>query len=225
MAVITQLKNPSTLAALKWAATIRAGIDPEEFIPDALREAEGAAISASMWAGGTDLFGMMKPVASVEEAILMQVRKNKKRIRLGNLTAFQTVPQYIDYTLRLRRVVLRNLPEVEGFLNFLPNNLLFQQLPFIVQLQGMGNSRDSNSKVIHFCLGCWFGESSVKWDVVSRDDSKLIQDCSVDVTSVLTFDASIQGDPKVQFASSLAAFIGRALPSSVEDTITDLNLA
>ncbi len=222
------LEIPKSLARLRWAATIRAGIDPEEFIPDALREASGVALSANALGGLNSLLTGLLPVGTVETATLTQVHKNKKRYRLGpnSIVPFQTVPQQVDYALRLGRVTMKRLPQVEAVFNFLPSNLVFQQLPFVIELRDVGD-QTADTLIRHFLMGCWFADSVVKWDVTSaRENAKSIQEAVVDVTNVITFDNSNAGNPTVSFATSLTSFLARNfLPEEAEDLISDLNIA
>lgn len=227
MPIRNQLQIPNSSARQRWAATIRVGIDLEDALGIS-SEATDFALSAAGATGQiSNLLASLREAGSIESFDFVQNRKIKERYALGkgSINAFQNIPQQVNYTLRLSRVVLKQLPEVEAVFNFLPSNLLLQQLPFIIELRDIGDGTP-NTEIRHLCFGCWFTDSAVRYDVTSKDDTKLIQNVSVSVNRVLTFDQSNGGSPVVQLGASLLnALVLKSLSEDTEDLINNLNIA
>ncbi len=226
MTIRNQLQIPTALARQRWAATIKVGIDIGDVfgvdgdISQALLS--GAAASGNL----SNLLSTLKECGTIEGIDFVQNRKIKERFALGkgSLNSFQNIPQQISNTLRLSRVVLKQLPEVEAAFNFLPSNLILQQFPFIIELRDVGDGT-GNTDIRHYCFQCWFTDSTVRYDTTSKDDTRLIQNATINVGNVLTFDQSLGGSPVVQFSSSVASLVLSSLGEQAEDVINDLNIA
>lgn len=209
MPIRSALEIPKTKSRLRWAANLRVGIDLEEVA--GLSSSSANAVLTGAAATGTlaSLTSKMLDAGTIEGLDFSQTQKVKSRYALGPnpLVAFQTVQQQISYTLTLQRVVLKRIPEVEAVFNFLPSNLVLQQYPFIIELTDVGDGT-AETEIKHFLFGCRFTESKVRYEAIKGTDSRLIQNASIAVGRVLTFDQSNAGNPAVQFASGL---IGSAL--------------
>lgn len=227
MPVRNQLQIPKTMARQRWAVSLKAGIDLEDALgisPDAAEFALSAAAASGLL---SNALSSLADVGTVESLDFVQNRKIKERYALGrnSLNSFQNIPQQVSNTLRLSRVVLKQLPQVEAVFNFLPSNLILQQLPFIIEIRDHGDGT-GNTDIRHLCFGCWFTDSTVRYDVTSKDDTRLIQSASVNVGSVLTFDQSNAGSATVQFAGSLVnALVLESLSEDSQDLISDLNIS
>ena len=208
---------PKTLARLKWAIKIMAGPDPSEILGLGQTSFELAA-------SYTSLFEQLVEVGTVESLEIVQNKTLKERFAFGPnpLQPFQVVPQSLSVTLRMTKVMLKALPRAEQLFNFFPSNLVFQQLPFIIHLQDRGDSSDSGkSSVHHFLSGCWFQDSTIKYDVVAREDTRLIQAVTVKCARMFTLDDSIQGSR----AQGVSTVIGGVVSASgAQEVIDDLGL-
>jgi len=207
MPVRTKLAQPKTEGRQRWAITLLAGLDLESTlgIPNQISDlaATGAEAFRAGDAGNVAGLGTLKEVGTVQNLDLGQNRDITQRMGFNqnSLQPFQTVPHGSLFSLKLSRVILKKLPEVEASFQFLPSNLLLQQLPFVLDITDLGDIDDPSTYVRHVIYGCWFSESSVKYDVTSTDDTRLIQSVSIIPGRVLTFDPSFAGNPTVQAAS------------------------
>jgi hypothetical protein len=125
----------------------------------------------------------------------------------------------------LSRVVLKKLPEVEASFQFLPSNLLLQQLPFVIDIDDIGDE-DIENRVRHIIFGCWFTDSAVRYDVTSKDDTRLIQTATVRPGRVITFDPSFAGSPTTQLAGAAAGVLFQAIQSipAAQNLLEDFEL-
>ncbi len=216
MALRRHIEIPKSLARLRWAAKIRVCLDPEAILGNVL---EGAIVTGAAALGlQSNLEKAFLDVGTVESVDFGQSRGIHERLRLGDLQPFQNVPLIVKSTLRLSRVVLKKMPDAERFFNFLPSNLVLQQLPFVLQLQCVG-AGDAETATTHYIFGCWFEDSTTRWDVTSVQDARLIQNTTARATTVVTFDQSVAGNPVVQAASLVgtAALEATGAEESVED--------
>ena len=219
MPIRREREIPKTEARHKWAIDIYAGVDLEATLglpnqaTDLAILASGGQAFPSL--GGSAGLGKLLPVGTVEDLTVGQTRTVTQRMgfNANPLQPFQTVPHGSLFTLKLSRVVLKKLPEVEASFQFLPSNLLLQQLPFILDLTDVGDG-DPSTFIRHIISGCWFTDTSVKYDVINKDDTKLIQTASITPGRVITFDPSFGGSPVVQTASVLAGIAFQALQSN-----------
>jgi hypothetical protein len=221
-----RLEIPKTLARQRWAASLKVGIDLGDVLGINGDFADLALTGAAATGNIEGLLATLKDAGTIEGVDLVQTRKIKERYSLGkgSLNSFQNIPQQINSTLKLSRVCLKQLPEVEAAFNFLPSNLVLQQFPFVIELHDVGDG-SGNTDIRHFCFQCWFTDSSVRYDTTSKDDTRLIQSASVNVGSILTFDQSFAGNPVVQLSSSIAALVVSSLSDQAEDVINDLNIS
>lgn len=226
MAIRDQLQIPKSLARQRWAATLRVGIDLGDVLGVNSELGESVLAGAAATSNLQGLLATLKEAGTIDAVDFIQNRKIKERFALGknSLNAFQNIPQQISNTLRLSRVVLKQLPEVEAAFNFLPSNLILQQLPFIIELRDVGDNT-GDTDIRHFCFQCWFTDSTVRYDTTSKEDTRLIQNATVNVGAVLTFDQSFAGNPVVQISSSVASLVLSSLSEQAEDYINDLNIA
>jgi len=226
MPIRDRLQIPNTAARQRWAATIKVGIDLEDVLGLSGDVADLALAGAAATGNLNGLLATLKEAGTIESVDFIQNRKIKERYALGknSLNSFQNIPQQVSNTLRLSRVVLKRIPEVEAAFNFLPSNLILQQLPFIIELRDVGDN-SGETDIRHLCFQCWFTDSTVRYDTTSKDDTRLIQNATINVGSVLTFDQSFGGNPVVQAASALASIVVSSLTEPAEDVIQDLNIA
>jgi hypothetical protein len=220
MPIRTQLEIPKTESRHRWNFNIRAGLDLESTLGIPNQATELAAIGSEAGIGGSltstlgGLVGLTE-VGTVESVDIGQKRDVTQRIGFNSnpLQPFQTVPHGSIFTLKLSRVVLKKLPEVEASFQFLPSNLLLQQLPFVIEMVDAGDG-DPSTFIRHIIYGCWFTESQVRYDVVSKDDTRLIQNATIIPGRVLTFDPSFAGSPAVQGISALSGIAFQAIQSN-----------
>ncbi len=219
MPIRTALETPRTKARLRWAATLRVGIDWEESLGLSPGLTTALITGAEAVNKLAALNSVMIGAGSIEAVALNQKQKVKPRYALNTnpLISFQTVQQQIAYTLIIQRVVLKRLPEVEAVFNFLPSNLVHQQFPFIIELTDAGDGT-TESEIKHLCFGCRFSDSNVKYDILKSDDSRLIQNAEITVGRVVTFDPSSSGNPAAQFFGGL---INSALATSAGETLME----
>ncbi len=220
-----QLEIPKVEARHKWGASIYAGLDLESTLGIPNQVADLAAFAG---AGSTSGLSKLLEVGSVEGLDLGQRREATQRTGFNSnpLQPFQVAPHGSVFTLKLSRVVLKKLPEVEAAFQFLPSNLLLQQLPFVLDVRDVGDG-DPSTLIRHVIYGCWFTDSGIKYDVLSRDDTKLIQNVSIMPGRVLTFDPSFGGSPTVQGGSAAAGLLFNLLQSNgaAQNLLEDFELA
>jgi len=204
MPLRTVREIPKTQARQRWAAIINVGLDLEDVLGLPSGGTDVFLTGAAAANVGASLEKALLPVGTVESVDFQQRRAIKQRYAFNSnpLVAFQTVPQQVGYTVVLSRVCLKQLPEVEAVLNFLPSNLVLQQVPFILELKDVGDGTP-NTEIRHLIFGCWFSDSKVHYDSTSKDDTKLIQSATLTTGRVLTFDQSNAGNPAVSLASSV----------------------
>jgi hypothetical protein len=226
MPIRDRLQIPNTAARQRWAASLKVGVDLGDILGIDGELANLALTGAAATANIEGLLATLKDAGTIESVDFAQTRKIKERYALGknSLNSFQNIPQTVNSTLRLSRVVLKQLPEVEAAFNFLPSNLVLQQFPFVIELHDVGDG-SGDTDIRHFCFQCWFTDTAVRYDTTSKDDTRLIQTATVNVGSVLTFDKSFAGNPVVQFASSVASLVLGSLDEQAEDVINDLNIS
>jgi len=233
MPIRKNLEIPKVEARHKWAIDIYAGLDLESTLglPNQATDiaATFSGASALPTLGGSAGLGKLLPVGSVESIDIGQHRDVTQRVGFnGNpLQPFQTVPHGSIFSIKLSRVVLKKLPEVEASFQFLPSNLLLQQLPFVLQLTDVGDSSsDPTNHIKHVIFGCWFTDTAVRYDVTSKDDTKLIQSATITPGRVLTFDPSFAGSVAVQSGSLAAGLLFQIAQSneSVSNLLEDYEL-
>ncbi len=215
MALQKVAEIPRSLARQRWAAKIRVGFDPDFLIGKAL---PALVVGAAAVGQNQQILSSLIEVGTVEAVDFLQSGKARERFRLGELQSFQNIPQKISSTLRLSRVVLKAMPDAERTFNFLPSNLVLQQLPFVIELVDVGGGADT--RTTHYLFGCRFDESAVRYDVTSTHDTRLIQNATVTAGTVLTFDQSVAGNPVLQAVAFAAEAVLEA--SGLEETIEDL---
>ena len=191
-----------TLTRQKWQAKIRASIDPSQVL-GLTPEVIGNATAFSQVVTNN-----LKDIGAIETLEVLQTRTLVERLGFGpNPTqAFEIVPTSLSVGLKASKSVLYNLSEAESVFNFYPSNLLFQQMPFIIQVDlpslPARDSAPASPPVTHFFLGCWFINSNLRFSVTDREDQKLIQSCDIKCARMVTQDSSN--------ASSTAAGIAKA---------------
>jgi len=221
---------PKTEARQRWAVELYAGLDLESTLGLPNQATDLAVLGTNGQAfptlGGSSGLGKLLPVGTAESWDVGQSRNVTQRtgFNANPLQPFQTVPHGSVFTLKLSRVVLKKLPEVEASFQFFPSNLLLQQLPFVVEITDIGDG-DPSTFIRHVIFGCWFTDSMVKYDL-NRDDTKLIQTASITPGRVITFDPSFAGGAVVQSASALAGIALQALQSNqtVNNLLEDFEL-
>jgi hypothetical protein len=220
MPIRKALEIPKVEARHRWAFNIRAGLDLESTLGIPNQATELAAIGSEGGIGGAaanslaGLAGLVE-VGTIESLDIGQKREVTQRTGFNSnpLQPFQTVPHGSVFTLKLNRVMLKKLPEVEASFQFLPSNLLLQQLPFVIEMVDVGDGTPETF-IRHLIYGCWFSDSSVHYDVTSKDDTRVIQNVTIIPGRVVTFDASFAGSPVTQGISALAGIAFQAIQSN-----------
>lgn len=226
MPVRNQAGLPKVQARQRWAVSLKAGPDLEYLlgVPAGTTDlfAGGAAASGAL----SSVLSALKDVGTVEDFDFPQNRQVKERYAFGTnpLEPFQNVPQQAGRTLRLRRTLLKKLPDVEAIFNFAPFNILHQQIPFIIQILDIGDATPETA-VRHLLFGCWFTDVLVKYDVVTKDDTRLIQTSTVKVGRILTLDPSAAGSPAGLIASTVLGAALQAGGTKTENLLEDFGLS
>lgn len=191
---------PKTASRLKWAAKIKTGPDLSDILGFTQSATELTTAVASQL-----LVQQLVDVGSIESLEMTQSRALQERYAFGPNPhqPFQIVPLQVTVTLRLTKVMLKNLPLAEQLFSFAPSNLLNQQVPFIIYLNDVGAGDLGNTAVEHYLFGCWFADSVVKYDVTDRSDQRLIQNATVKATRLLTLDHSAAGNPLTLVAQNV----------------------
>lgn len=219
---------PQTLSRIKWSAKIRVSPDLSDVLgfPQSLTAAvaaTGSAINRTQFSSLVDNNSQL--VGAIESLELVQNRSLIERFSFNENSqeAFQVVPVQFTKTLRMSKALLRNLGVAEQSFNFYPNNLAFQQTPFIIHIHEPGLAAQNGSGDIdHFFFNCWFADSVVKYDATDRDDVKLIQATTIKCGRMLTLDDSSAGSPGSLLLQSV--FGGITAIDDVQNVIDDLSL-
>ena len=177
---------PQTLTRLKWQAKIKAGLDTSEILGLGKNSSTSRALAQAM-------AGSLEDVGAIENLDFTQNRTLVERYGFSSAShvPFQTVPVAVaPVTLKLSRVVLFNkTAKIDQVFNFTPNNILFQQIPFLIHLSLPGQNGGQN--IDHYFLGCWFVDSHMNFSMASNADQRVIMDANIKVTSLLTLDGSL----------------------------------
>jgi hypothetical protein len=210
---------PKTQARLRWNATLNVGLDLEDILGLSTGVTNTLASVTSL------IQKNLKPFGSVESVDFSQAKQIYERFALGPDSAqpFQTIPLNTTNTLKLSRVLLKNMQDAERVFNFFPNNLLHQQLPFVIQLVDTGDGETPETQITHYFFGCWFADSGIRYETLSKDDQKLIQGVTIRPGRVLTLDNSVAGNPIVNLAQNIVS--GVLVTPGVENLIDSLPLA
>ena len=188
---------PKTLSRQRWSISLKVGLDVSDIL--GLGSVETAAGLTSLIQNNLQNFG------SVESFEIDQGKDLYERFALGPDSAqpFQVTPMQIKTALKLSRVLLKNMENAQQVFNFYPNNLIHQQLPFVIEAIDPGDGVNLKTQVIHYFFGCWFTDSNIKYEVTSREDQRLIHTVSVKVGRTLTLDNSIGGNAVVNAAQNI----------------------
>ncbi len=199
---------PATLIRQKWQAKIRVGLDVSDIL-GLTQDVKDGVVNFSQL-----LTNNLKDAGSIESLEIVQTRNVQERFAFNSnpMQAFEVVPMGISVVLKLSKAVLYNLPEVESVFNFYPSNLLFQQLPFIIQVdspsQPARGATPASPRLTHLFLGCWFADTSVRYTMTEKDDQRLIQSANVKCARIYTQDGS---NASSTVANALSATIGGVL--------------
>ena len=206
---------PQTGTRLKWQATISAGPDISEILginQNSTFGELGAAYTSRLISG----LGKLQTIAAVEHLEFLQTRTFVERYGFGPNPhePFQIVPTSYSSSLKLDKVLLFNVGVAEQVFNFSPNNLLFQQLPFVIQV---ALPPGTNGRTItHYFIGCWFVDSHLSFSTTDADQ-RLVQSMNVKVTKTLTLDGtSASIDSVAGFASDV---VGGVITSSASSQL------
>lgn len=209
---------PNTLTRLKWQARIRVGIDTSGVLGLTPDVQEGAVNFSQL------LTSNLKDVGAVDSLEPIQTRTMTERFGFGPNPhqAFEVVPTSLSVVLKLNKIVLFNLPDAEKIFNFYPSNLLFQQLPFILQVDAPSlpgpAGTPASPQITHFFLGCWFADTSVRFSSSEKEDQRLIQTATVKCARMITQDGS---NASATEASALSATVGGVLALGNNQAILD----
>ena len=219
---------PKTRVRQRWAIKIKVGLD----IADVLG-LDPAVVDTANTVSQL-VTSMLEDVGTVESLELVQNRNLLPRHAFGPnpQQAFQVIPQNQTVTLRMSKAVLKDLPKAEKIFSFAPSNLILQQLPFVLQITDVGGSGNDNSDttgdnfndtaIRHFIYGCWFADSSVKWDVTSRDDQRTIQTATIKAGRIFTLDPTLAGSPAASLTRTV--FGGVLASQGAQNALDDFNL-
>ena len=210
---------PKVQARHRWAFNIKAGVDiestlglPNQVTNLAVLTSNGQALPTI---GGSSGLGKLMDVGTIEQVDVGQSREVTQRFGFNAdpTQPFQVAPHGSLFTLKLTRIALKVLPEVEASFEFFPSNLLMQQLPFVIEMIDSADGNPDNF-IRHYAFGCWFVGKSARYDVNSREDTRLIEVADVKPGRVLTFDPSFAGNWKTQSASAALGIAFQAAQSN-----------
>ncbi len=212
---------PVTQARLRGQIRIKAGPDTTDVLGLDSGLADLAAMSASSVASNL-VAAQLQDIGSIESLDIVQVRDTRTRYAFGPnpQQAFQVVPLSHKITLTASKVLLKNLTTAEKVFNFAPSNLVFQQVPFTIVITDIGDDKNTDTQVVHYIFGCWFQNSTVKYDVTNRDDQRLINNVTITCGRVLTFDNSYAGSKGVTALRNV--FSGIQAVEDVQNLVSNL---
>lgn len=185
-----------TLSRLKWTAQIRVSPDTSDILgfPQALNAAVALSGSSPSPSKFSALIASTSQLCgSIESIELTQNRGLIERFGFNDNSpeAFQVVPTQFTKTLRMTKTLVHALGIAEKVFSFAPNNLAFQQNPFIIHLREPGVS--GGSGIDYFFFNCWFSDSLVKYDVTEKDNVKLMQNTNIKFGRMLVLDDTDAG--------------------------------
>lgn len=214
-----------TLARVKGAIKIKVGPDISDILgmDSGLSDAVIASTLSSRFVENS-----LEDVGSIESLDIMQTRDIRPRYGFGPnpQEPFQTVPLNLSITLRASKVMLKKMGKAESVFNFTPNNLKFQQAPFIIQIRdkgGFGDPGMDNSEITHYIFGCWFSSSTTRYDATQKDDTRVLQNVEIKCGRVLTFDGSSAGSVASTLTRSVFGGI-LAIPGA-QETLSNFPLS
>ena len=214
-----------TAARTKWAIKLKVGPDLTDILGFNQSLTEVLIAGAQAAQSSNLIIGQLQDIGSVESIEIVQNRSLLERYAFGPNPGqpFQIAPQQVTVSLRLSKVILKKPSLAESVFNFFPNNLLFQQVPFVIYLRdiGSGNPAD-NTFIEHYFFGCWFADSTVTYDVTSKSDQILINNANVKVTRMLTLDPTNAGNPAAVIAKN--AIQGILAVGDAQNLLDDLEL-
>lgn len=207
-------EQPLVATRLRGAIKIKVGPDLTDILG-----LDPTAVDAAVASKAVD--AALTEVGTIESLDFVQSREVRARYAFGPTPqqAFQVVPLNQKITLRASRVVLKSLQKAEAVFNFLPSNLIFQQIPFVIQIDDIGDPANPETRVTHILYGCWFTSSTVKYDVMDKNDQRLIQSVDITAARVFTLDGSNAGSTTAQIAK--ASFSGIQSVESAQPILED----
>ncbi len=205
-------EQTKTLTRLRGAIKIKASPDVTDILGLDSGLADVGAVDDTEGSNSVTqiLSGESVEVGSIESLDIVQARESTVRyaFNANPQQGFQVVPRNHKVSLKATRVVLKKLGRAEKVFNFMPSNLVFQQIPFIIQVDDIGDPTDETTRVTHIFYGCWFVNSTVKYDVTSDQDQRLIQNVDIVCSRVLTLDGSDAGSGGATTARAVFSGIG-----------------
>lgn len=119
---------------------------------------------------------------------------------------------------------LNRVPYAEATFNFLPSSLIFQQYPFIIQINDLGIPSDPATFVTRIFYGCWFSSDTITYGVSEsqKEDQRLISSVDITCTRMVVLDNSQGGDPGGVLAKAVIGGITTA--PTVQNAIQDFPL-
>jgi len=154
--------------------------------------AQGIILASEIQNNSTGPYG----IGEVRQFSKSHKRENIRRYSLGRnaFTPFQIVPGKIETTVIIEKAILYS--EKQNTLNkvfmFFPENLLFQQFPFIIMEWKNNPTNDLRQQSVIFYLDCWFSTSPVQYNI-DEADQWVINNYALDVGSMLVFDFTSSG--------------------------------
>jgi hypothetical protein len=214
----TRKEFPKTLSRQRWSLTLKVGLDINEIL------GLGASATSSVAGLSQIIDNNLQTFGSVDSLEIIQSKTVHERLALGPNSAqpFQVTPLNTLTQVKLNRIQLKQMENAQQVFSFFPNNLLHQQIPFIMEAIDPGDGVNPDTRVTHYFFSCWFTDSNVKYEVTSKEDQRLIHSATVHVGRTLTLDSSLQGNPVVSAAGDLlqGLLVGSGPTSLLSDTIS-----
>lgn len=172
-------------------------------------------------AGTSNLYGItqalgvkglgLTSIGTIEHLEVTQTRTIRLRYGFNSnpYEAYQSIPAQMKVSLRGDRVVLKKVQAAEELFSFLSPSLMFQKLPFIIQIEEIGDPGDPSTFVTRIFYGCWFDADAIKYGVSEshKEDQRLISNVSITAARMLVLNTSAAGTPGGQLSSSVAGAI------------------
>lgn len=224
MPPIKQLGQPQTLSRRKCEINILAGPDATDILGLDPSLADVAAATGNVSALAFNSLSIMGTIGTLD---ITQSRGTKIRygFNYNPYEAYQTLPGAHKITLHAERVMLKKYDFAEKTFNFAPPNLMFQQMPFLIQVYDYGTTPGEDNSITHIFYGCWFTKDVVKYSVdsSSKEDQRLISDVDITATRMFTLTSTDAGNKGSKLAQ--AAFGGVVASSDATELINNAPLS
>ena len=204
---ISRDEKPQTTGRLKRLSRVLVGPDLTDQI-GASNVATNAAFVLSQLATET-----LTEVGSIENMELVQQRVSKEFYGFNEdpTQPFKIAALGTKATLKIRNIMLNTLSPGEAYFNFLPNNLVHQQIPFIIQHVGVANKPvsgkvGSEDNITTFYFNCYFTDLNVVYDSMASGQ-KLIKTANIRAGRSITLDGTLGGSPGALVAQTSVSLL------------------